>query len=143
MGTHTKKTRALSQLYESGEDDPYYKPIKKYVLNPKAITMSELYGAFNEGFFFLKLWEGLNIRRGGGTGKHKIIFSVDQLLQQMLNPNFLFFALTTNFGYFFDFIYMSSSLMMVAVASYGPFEKTSQKKKKKQQLLKKKKLSPS
>jgi hypothetical protein len=41
--------RALVQLYEDGETTAHCKPISKHVLNPKAITMHELYGAFNEG----------------------------------------------------------------------------------------------
>eukprot|EP00742_Colponemidia_sp_Colp-10_P004283 GILJ01004568.1.p1 GENE.GILJ01004568.1~~GILJ01004568.1.p1 ORF type:complete len:2868 (+),score=508.60 GILJ01004568.1:1-8604(+) len=39
--------QALTQLKEDGETNPYYQHILRYILNPKSVTMAELYGAIN------------------------------------------------------------------------------------------------
>ncbi|XP_071788570.1 dynein axonemal heavy chain 6-like isoform X3 [Asterias amurensis] len=39
---------ALTELHKAGEDSPYYQPVKTYILNPKAVSMGELYGEVNK-----------------------------------------------------------------------------------------------
>eukprot|EP00746_Dinoflagellata_sp_MGD_P154845 gnl/MRDRNA2_/MRDRNA2_85065_c0_seq4.p1 gnl/MRDRNA2_/MRDRNA2_85065_c0~~gnl/MRDRNA2_/MRDRNA2_85065_c0_seq4.p1 ORF type:complete len:4104 (-),score=817.24 gnl/MRDRNA2_/MRDRNA2_85065_c0_seq4:76-11610(-) len=41
-------SKALTQLKKDGSDDPVHQLTKIYFLNPKSITMQELYGSFNE-----------------------------------------------------------------------------------------------
>jgi dynein heavy chain len=38
---------ALTALFQAKVDDPYYKPVDTYILNPKAVSIGELYGDIN------------------------------------------------------------------------------------------------
>lgn len=39
--------KTLTELHSQGVEEQYYKPVNIYPLNPKAITMTELYGEVN------------------------------------------------------------------------------------------------
>lgn len=39
--------KTLTELYNQGVEEQYYRPVKMYPLNPKAVTMTELYGEVN------------------------------------------------------------------------------------------------
>ncbi|XP_022090689.1 dynein heavy chain 6, axonemal-like isoform X2 [Acanthaster planci] len=39
---------SLTELHKAGEESPYYQPVHTYVLNPKAVSMGELYGEVNK-----------------------------------------------------------------------------------------------
>jgi dynein heavy chain len=49
--------KALSQLHHDGEKDSWYKPVHIDTLNPKAVTMGELFGETN--IFTMEWTEGL------------------------------------------------------------------------------------
>ncbi|XP_058967936.2 dynein axonemal heavy chain 6 [Pocillopora verrucosa] len=38
----------LTTLHEEGDENPYYQKVRTYVLNPKAVSMGELYGEINK-----------------------------------------------------------------------------------------------
>jgi dynein heavy chain len=38
----------LTNLHAAGEKNPFYQPCHTHVLNPKSITMEELYGGINK-----------------------------------------------------------------------------------------------
>jgi len=38
---------ALTALHQAKVDNPYYRPVDTYVLNPKAVSLGELYGEVN------------------------------------------------------------------------------------------------
>ncbi|CAH1180440.1 unnamed protein product [Phaedon cochleariae] len=49
--------RTLSKMYTDGEDGPYFRPVRTYTMNPKAVTAGELYGEVNP--FTLEWKDGL------------------------------------------------------------------------------------
>ncbi|KAG5888365.1 hypothetical protein JTB14_033502 [Gonioctena quinquepunctata] len=49
--------RTLSQMFTAGIEGPYFKPVRTYILNPKAVTAGELYGEVNP--FTLEWRDGL------------------------------------------------------------------------------------
>lgn len=44
-------------MYELGEDGDYFRPVRTYTMNPKAVTAGELYGEINA--FTLEWRDGL------------------------------------------------------------------------------------
>ncbi|XP_023668206.2 dynein axonemal heavy chain 6 [Paramormyrops kingsleyae] len=44
---YTVLAKALETLYSRGHKNPFYLPVKTYVLNPKSVSMGELYGEIN------------------------------------------------------------------------------------------------
>nr|XP_054751474.1 dynein axonemal heavy chain 6-like isoform X1 [Lytechinus pictus]XP_054751475.1 dynein axonemal heavy chain 6-like isoform X1 [Lytechinus pictus] len=83
--------KTLTDLHAAGEDVPYYQPVHCYVLNPKAVSMGELYGEINK----LTLeWQdglmGLTVRKAttDTTDDHKWIICdgpVDALWIENMN----------------------------------------------------------
>ncbi|XP_067839723.1 dynein axonemal heavy chain 6 [Heptranchias perlo] len=81
----------LGTLHSAGEIDPSYQPVKTYVLNPKSITMGELYGEinsltleWNDGLMALSVRAAVNDE----TEEHKWIISdgpVDALWIENMN----------------------------------------------------------
>ncbi|KAJ8245285.1 hypothetical protein GJAV_G00269100 [Gymnothorax javanicus] len=58
---------ALEELHRQGHQNPFYQPVKTYVLNPKSVTMGELYGEENpltmewrDGLMALSVRAGVN-----------------------------------------------------------------------------------
>jgi dynein heavy chain len=47
----------LAELYNEKINDDYYRPVRTYVLNPKSVTLGELYGEMNP--FTLEWKDGL------------------------------------------------------------------------------------
>ena len=69
--------RALSQLRVNGDDDPNFQLTKVFTLNPKSVTMFELYGNFNlntgewtDGLIAILVREAVSDTRWGGIGIH-------------------------------------------------------------------------
>ena len=81
----------LGNLQKLGVDNPFYQPVKTYVLNPKSITMGELYGEVNnvtlewkDGLMALSVRAAVN----DTSEDHKWIISdgpVDALLIENMN----------------------------------------------------------
>ena len=38
----------VENLHREGLDDPFYQPVHTFILNPKSITMEELYGGVDK-----------------------------------------------------------------------------------------------
>ncbi|KAJ8402442.1 hypothetical protein AAFF_G00369310 [Aldrovandia affinis] len=82
---------ALEELHRGGHQNPFYQPVKTYVLNPKSVTMGELYGEENpltmewrDGLMALSVRAGVN----DTTDWHKWIVSdgpVDALWIENMN----------------------------------------------------------
>ena len=64
----------LFNLHEQGETNEFYQPVHTYVMNPKSITMDELYGGVDK---ITQEWkDGLM----GLTVRHCVQVEIDRLL---------------------------------------------------------------
>jgi dynein heavy chain, axonemal len=59
----------LENLYAAKIKDPFYQPVRMYILNPKSITMGELYGEVNnltmewrDGLMAISVREAVQVR---------------------------------------------------------------------------------
>ena len=76
--------QTLINLHKAGLDDPFYQPTHTYVLNPKSITMDELYGGVNK--LTLEWHDGLMAL----TVRHCVqvgILSVNQTVSMTVSVN--------------------------------------------------------
>ncbi|XP_064174621.1 dynein axonemal heavy chain 6 isoform X1 [Anguilla rostrata] len=88
---YTVLADALEELHRLGHQNPFYQPVKTYVLNPKSVTMGELYGEENpltmewrDGLMALSVRAGVN----DTTDDHKWVVSdgpVDALWIENMN----------------------------------------------------------
>ncbi|XP_063073303.1 dynein axonemal heavy chain 6 [Engraulis encrasicolus] len=88
---YTSLADALAKLHADGHEDAFYMPVKTYVLNPKSVTMGELYGEVNpltlewrDGLMALSVRAGVN----DTSDDHKWVISdgpVDALWIENMN----------------------------------------------------------
>uniref|UniRef100_A0A8D3C858 Dynein, axonemal, heavy chain 6 n=1 Tax=Scophthalmus maximus TaxID=52904 RepID=A0A8D3C858_SCOMX len=76
----------LETLHRTGHMDsnPFYQPVKTYVLNPKSVTMGELYGEWRDGLMALSVRDAVN----DTTDEHKWVICdgpVDALWIENMN----------------------------------------------------------
>ena len=80
--------KTCDNLFEKGVEKEFYQPVHKFIMNPKAITMDELYGGINK--LTLEWRDGLM----GLTVRHCVQVGVvdwpDLPLCQMVHSNVYF-----------------------------------------------------